>query len=388
MRGKPRVLGVIASSVPGGAEAVFATLLDGLRERFDCYVVCDRIGAMVDRYRASAVDLVATPLDAPTHLGARQVIADAINRWSIDVVHTHLWNADLLGGLAARRTHRPIVSTVHGSNFLPYGARGLHLARRRLLSLTYRGVYRMCDAVLAPSQALVHDLATRQGIRVPLDTLRVVPNGLDIDAARARARDGTLPEIVTKRLPAPLVVSVGNMFAIKGQEWLVRAWPAVLASRADAVLVLVGDGESRATIEALATQLGVGRQVIFTGSLANPLGLVARADVFVMPSLSEGLPIALLEAMALERPIVASRVGGIPEVITDGIHGLLVPPANPEALSQAIVQVLADAARAAHLATAARTHVEREWSSARTVALTAAVYDDVLRRRGWRPQAS
>jgi glycosyltransferase involved in cell wall biosynthesis len=360
---------------------VFSTLLRGVSGRFDPFVVCDSTGAMIDNYRALASDLVSTPMNAPGHVGATRVIAAAIDRWSIDLVHTHLWNADLFGGVAAAWRGVPSVSTVHGSNFLPFGVTGLHRVRRQGMSLVYRAVYRLSDRVLAPSQALLTDLAERPGIRVPRSHVTVVHNGIDLNDLRARTAAAHLPELVARRLPAPLIACVANMFAIKGQDWLIRAMPAVLAAVPAAVLVLVGDGEWRATLERLARESGAGDRVIFTGSIQNPLAVVEHADVVVLPSLSEGLPIALLEAMAIGRAVVASRVGGIPEVVQDGETGLLIPAADSQALSSAIVRLLMDPPLRVNLGTEARAHVERQWSSQRMVECTAAVYDEVLAAR-------
>jgi glycosyltransferase involved in cell wall biosynthesis len=353
-------------------------LLRGLSGRFDPFVVCDSTGAMVDQYRTLSVDLVSTPMNAPGHVGATRVIADAIERWSIDLVHTHLWNADLFGGMAAAWCGVPSVSTVHGSNFLPFGVTGLHRFRRHTLSLVYRSVYRLCDRVLAPSEALMTDLAERPGIRVPPGLVTVVHHGIDLEEIRRRTAEAQLPDSVAERMPAPVVACVANMFAIKGQDWLIRALPAIRAAVPEAVLVLVGDGEWRASLEQLVTEMGVSDRVIFTGSIGNPLAIVQRADVVVLPSLSEGLPIALLEAMAIGRAVVASNVGGIPEVVQDGETGLLTAPADAQALSTAIVQLLKDAALRTSLGTRARAHVERHWSSQRMVESTAAVYDEVL----------
>jgi glycosyltransferase involved in cell wall biosynthesis len=378
MTRRPRVLGVIASAVPGGAESVFATLLKGLGSRFELFVVCDSNGVMVERYRAAATDLVATALNAPTHIGASRVIATMIERWSIDLVHTHLWNADLLGASAARWRRRPVVSTVHGSNFLPVGTQGLHRLRRQVLSLTYRSVYKLCERIISPSRALATDLSRRRGIRVSPRRIVIVPNGLDVDETRARTRAAVMPSAVAARLPAPLIVCVGNMFAIKGQEWLVRALPEVLKAVPSAIAVFVGEGETRRSIEELARTTGVADRVVFTGSLDNPLAVMEHADVNVMPSISEGLPIALLEAMALERPVVASRVGGIPEIVQDGVSGLLVPPASPRDLSEALIRVLGDEALRARLGSAARMTIECDWSSDRMIDQTARVYDEVL----------
>ncbi len=357
---------------------MFSTLLRGVSGRFEPFVVCDSTGAMIDSYRALASDLVSTPMNAPGHVGATRVIAAAIDRWSIDLVHTHLWNADLFGGVAAAWRGVPSVSTVHGSNFLPFGVSGLHRVRRQGLSLVYRAVYRLSDRVLAPSQALLTDLAERPGIRVPPSRVTVVHNGIDLNDLRARTSAAHLPELVARGMPAPLIACVANMFAIKGQDWLIRAMPAVLAAVPAAVLVLVGDGEWRATLERLAKETGVGDRVIFTGSIQNPLAVVEHADVVVLPSLSEGLPIALLEAMAIGRAVVASRVGGIPEVVQDGETGVLIPAADSQALSSAIVRLLMDPHLRVNLGTQARAHVERQWSSQRMVECTAAVYDEVL----------
>jgi len=381
MADRPRILGVIASSVPGGAESVFATLLRGVSARYDPFVVCDSTGTMVDQYRALAADLISTPMNAPSHLSATRVIAAAIDRWSIDLVHTHLWNADLFGGLAAAWQGVPSVSTVHGSNFLPFGTTGLHRVRRNSLSLVYRGVYRLCARVLAPSQALLTDLAERPGIKVPPGVVTVVHNGIDLDDLRKRAAAARIPDIVQRQGSVPLVVCVANMFPIKGQDWLIRAMPGVLEAVPSALLVLVGDGEWRPSLERLVAEMGVGERVIFTGSIENPFAIVERADVVVLPSLSEGLPMALLEAMALGRAVLASRVGGIPEVVQDGQTGLLIQPADAPLLAAAIVRLLKDPELRANLGMRARAHIEREWSSARMVESTTAVYDEILAAR-------
>lgn len=381
MRERPRILGVIASAVPGGAEAMFASLLDGLRDRFDCYVVCDSNGTMVQRYHESARDLVAVPLDTPLRWGACRTIAQAASRWSIDLIHTHLWNADLFGSMAGALSGVPVVSTVHGSNFLPWGSTGLHRARRRLLSLGYRSVYRLCDVVIAPSLAIKQDLANRPGVRVRAEHVRLVPNGLDTLATRQRAASASVSEVPGDRLTAPLVVCVGNLFAIKGHEWLLRAWPSVVATCPTASLLLIGDGPLREPLQHLSRSLGVTDSVIFTGALSNPLGLVHRADAVVLPSLSEGLPVSLLEAMALNRPIVASRAGGIEELIVHEQHGLLVPPADPTALSRSLLRVLLDKELAGQLATRGRLRVEQHWSARRMIDLTASVYDRILSAR-------
>jgi len=151
-----------------------------------------------------------------------------------------------------------------------------------------------------------------------------------------------------------VVLTVGRLSREKGQAHLIRALPAL---RGRARLVIVGDGPDRSALEDLARALGVQRSVVFAGMTANVSPFYAMANVFVLPSLSEGSPNALLEAMACGLPVVATRVGGVPEIATDGATALLVPPKDPLSLARAIDRLLDDVDLGAALGTAARRAV-------------------------------
>jgi glycosyltransferase involved in cell wall biosynthesis len=212
---------------------------------------------------------------------------------------------------------------------------------------------------------------------IPASKIQVVHSGIDL----ARF-DGAKPHDYAAEFGvpkgAPIVVDVAAFGWHKAQEMLVRATPKILAAHPEARVVFVGDGELLPRIRDEAERLGVGGRIIFTGFRTDVPSLVAGADVFVMCSVLEGLCTSLLDALALSRPAVGSAVGGIPEVLIDGVTGLLVPPRDPDALAAAVVRVLGDRALAARLGAAGRRHVEDKFTVDAMVEGNLAVYRGLL----------
>ncbi|NWF80402.1 MAG: glycosyltransferase family 4 protein, partial [Chloroflexi bacterium] len=178
---------------------------------------------------------------------------------------------------------------------------------------------------------------------------------------------------------APLVLGLGRLVAKKGFAVLLDAWPQVLQAIPGATLVIVGYGDLRASLEQQAAALGLGGRVRFTGQLEREraAAFVAASDVFALPIVREGvdgLPNVLLEAMGAGRAVVASCVAGVPDVVDEGVHGLLVPERDAGALARAIVRLLGDPALAAQLGAAARARVERELTWERTAERYEAVF--------------
>ena len=181
-------------------------------------------------------------------------------------------------------------------------------------------------------------------------------------------------------ISGPIIGMVGALIPGKGQRFLVQALQIVRETVSDARLVLVGDGSDRANLETLAADLGVRDAVIFTGMYTDDmLALNTSFDVVAFSSLREGLPYAILEGMAAGRPIVATRVGGIPEQIEDGLSGLLVPPGDAVAMARGLVALLTDPERAAALGRAARARVEKEFSLERMIAAFQLLYEKLGR---------
>ncbi len=282
--------------------------------------------------------------------------------------------------LAALAARLPLVVSLHGSD--------IYLAETQRLMGTLAGfVFRRAAAVTACSA----DLSMR-GVRLGANPARtfVIPYGVNpaqfrpdpASAQQFRAEWGIPAE-------APLVLGLGRLVAKKGFSVLLDAWPAVLRMHPTARLVIVGYGDLRPALEAQAARLGIAPMVLFTGQLdrERTAMAMAAADVFALPIVRDGvdgLPNVLLEAMGAARPIVAARVAGVPDVIDDGVHGLIVPERDAGALAAAIGRLIADRALAARLGEAARQRIVTELTWEKTAARYEAAFAAALRGEGWR----
>jgi glycosyltransferase involved in cell wall biosynthesis len=179
-----------------------------------------------------------------------------------------------------------------------------------------------------------------------------------------------------------VLVAVANFFEVKGHRFLVDAMPGIVASHPEATLVLVGDGPLLPAIQSQVRRLGLERRVTFVGSQPEPQRFLALADVVVLPSISEGLPMVILEALGLCRAVVATSVGGILDVIEDGRSGLLVPPCDPAALAEAVNALLASPSRARTLATEGHASVRSRFSEAAMIRGTEELYFSLAAARG------
>jgi glycosyltransferase involved in cell wall biosynthesis len=256
------------------------------------------------------------------------------------IVHTHTSKAGFLGRLAARLEHVPhIIHTPHGHVFGGY----FSPATTRIFILLERLAARWTDRIvtLTDAEAAQH-LAL--GIGRPGQFITIA-SGVDVDDIASTAPVRLAPH-------GPVIGTVGRLAPIKGHQHLIDAVPEILRRCPAAHVVLVGDGELRQALTERTRRLGVDSCVIFTGYREDISALIAGMDVFVLPSLNEGMGRVLVMAMALGKPIVATRVGGVPELLANGEAGLLVPPADPRALADAICTLLADPVRAKTLGAA------------------------------------
>ncbi|MBA3469939.1 MAG: glycosyltransferase family 4 protein [Herpetosiphonaceae bacterium] len=276
------------------------------------------------------------------------------------IIHAH-WAIPngLPALLVARERGIPLVVSTHGSD--------ISVAERSLpTALAARSVMRYATAITAPSSDLTTRAAALGG---PPERMLVLPYCVDAVAFRpdlaARAQFRAAHGLSDGH---QLLFSVGRMVEKKGFIYLVRAFAQIVRDHPNARLMIAGYGGGQAALEAEAARLGVREQLIFPGAIGhNDINAALNAaDVFVLPSVRDrsgnvdGLPNTLLEAMGAGRPIVASRIAGVPAVVTTGEHGLLVPPAEPAALAAAISRMLSDPGLAAHCAATARQRVERE----------------------------
>jgi glycosyltransferase involved in cell wall biosynthesis len=288
-----------------------------------------------------------------------------------DVIHTHTAKAGTLGRLAAclfnitrRRSRRClVVHTFHGHVLTGYFRPATNVAVR----LVERALARITDRVVTISPAQRDDIVTRFRIAAASRTM-VVPLGLDLEPL---SRLGPPEPRVREQFGIPeraLVVGyVGRFVAIKDLPTLVRAFARVAGERPDAVLLLAGDGPSRPEVEALVAALALQRQVRLAGWVEALAPLYTTIDICALSSLNEGTPVALIEAMAAGKAVVATRVGGVADVVEHERTGLLVPPGNPEALANEIVRLAADPRERLRMGAAGREAVVRRFSVERLV---------------------
>ena len=297
-----------------------------------------------------------------------------------DVVHTHLPNANLLGRLAAFVSRVPtVVTSLHATEYSHWSTDGLSSKARKMADAI--GVRYLSSAVIAVSRTVRDDYARHLGVTNADVIYNYVDPGAFPPAPPSAVEEGrrafgwTADDFV--------IVNVGRLSWEKGQETLVRALPRIAAAIPRARLLLVGDGPTRNALSELAVSLQVADRVQFAGGRPSAQPLLGLADIFAFPSQSEGLGIALLEAMAMGLPVVASRAEGITEVVTDGHDALLVPPAEPTALAGGVIRLHDDPGFARELGRRARNTVQRRFS----VAVGLPLLESLYARAGAAPRA-
>lgn len=362
------ILHVLTSVQHGGAERVVLELAQRQRQQgADARVLCvQQRGDLAPAFEAAGVPVALVPGDG--RAGAVRMAwrtARVLNAVRPLVVHTHNAAPQILAGLGQKLRHwrRPgdvLVHTEHGR---------LHDLRRGLLRWR-RWTVAEFDVVTAVS-ADARDQMLEHGIRADRG-VDVVLNGVDVTRFTPRSVNGA---------SGRRIVHVGRLADIKGQDVLVAAMPWVRAAVTGARLTIVGDGPTRPALEAQARQLGVDDVIEFVGAASDVRSYLGAADLFVLPSRSEGISIALLEAMASGLGVVATDVGGNREVIDPPTAGTLVSPDDPRALADAIIDSLTSADGLRAKAAAARQLVEARFSSKRTVAAYAALYHEAAQAR-------
>jgi len=356
-----RVCHIASGDVWAGAEAQVAALLGALRAfpELELSAVLLNDGRLRDELAQLGIPVAVCD---ESRAGVAQLfiaIRRNLARLRPHILHTHGYKETVLGAAAGRASSRPkLVQTYHGVQERLPGWAG---AKMRLYDRLNAAVGRMAgDAFIGVSSEIAQIL--RQ--RYPGTYVRCIRNGIDVArVAPSRSRDAVRDEIGVAR-DAFVVGTVGRLMPVKAFDQLIAALAELRRDGAglDARLVIVGDGPLRSELEACAARLGVSRETTFLGARGDVNDLMTAFDVFALPSLHEGIPMVILEAMAAGVPIVASRVGGIPEIVTNEEHALLVHPRDSSALADAIGRIASAPALAARLVRSARARVESEFS--------------------------
>jgi glycosyltransferase involved in cell wall biosynthesis len=351
-----RILLVTPGLGLGGSERLTLTYARGLGDRgHRALIAHGPPEGLVTIAEAAGVE---HELVHPQRLGVRTLVPWAralralVHRFEPDIIHAQSTRTTLVSALVAPRI--PLLSTVHG----------IEPSEEALAALLLRASRARVTAV---SQASA-DGILQQRLSPPI---LVLPPGVDVGALELAATDAPATPLSHRR---PLIVCVARHDPVKGVDVLVEAFPEVLAAVPEAGLQLIGGGQDHARLMARVRELGIADAVAFTNFQANPAPYLAAADLVVLPSRREGLPVSALEAFALAKPLVATAVGGTPDVVREGDTGWLVPPEQPHALAAAIVQALGDPDERARRAACGHELVGRTYSVAAITDQLEAVY--------------
>jgi glycosyltransferase involved in cell wall biosynthesis len=368
-----KVLQLTPSLSVGGAEQVILSLVNHIdKSRFDMHICC--MGApndysLLPKFQQLNLPLYITGTKKLYHPQNTWAIGRYILNHKIDIIHTHLSRADITGRILGRLLGRPVISTLHNP---PSHYDQARFDQRWLQRLTARYLDSYQTAVSDQIRTLFIE---QWGIRN--DRIGTIYNGVSMEQYL------TIPEGATWPVEGggPVVINVGRLNPQKAQDKLLEAAKLVLEQRPDARFMIVGRGELEQQLKDHAQRLGIADQVIFTGVRHDIPELLAQADVFVLSSLWEGLPVAAVEAMAAARAVVLTNVGGNRELVNSGKNGLLVPPNNVEALAVAIISLLDNPAWAKSLGQAARKQIEHDFNIDRVIKQYEALYELLWHRQ-------
>ena len=297
-------------------------------------------------------------------------VARLVRSLGIDVLHAHEVKSDVITCLARMLQPVPTVTTMHG--WIGNGSK-----QRAMIALD-KWVARRFDRVIAVSEP-IRDALLASG--VPAARIVLLHNGIVLSRYARTGRRGLLAALAGRAIEGPVVTSIGRLSPEKGHLDLVDALATVRTAGHPITAFLVGDGPARPAIEARIRALGLEQSVLLPGYLDQPQRVLEETDLMVLPSHTEGLPNVVLESLMMDVPVLATRVGGTPEILVDGVNGRMVPPHAPASLAQGILEFLEAPEQWRAMARAGRAVVERQFDFTQRTRRLEALYEEVAADR-------
>jgi glycosyltransferase involved in cell wall biosynthesis len=352
-----KILHVISSGGLYGAETMTVGLCRSLKDagHYGAITFFDNVhapnGQLLEFACTNEVPIVALKCNGRLDFEAVRSLRLRVREEHFDLIHAHGYKADIYAYAANFGMRKPMISTCHtwyDNDPIVY-----------LYGILDRRILRRFNMTVAVSNAVAEQL---QKAGVAEDKIHIIDNGIDLK--RFGDSDGSLRKELNHS--GPLIGLVGRLAPEKGVQYFLQAAQRVLREFPAGLFVIVGDGPDRGALEATARELGIANHVRFLGSRRDMPQVYASLAVLVLSSVQEGLPMTLLEALAARRAVVATRVGAVPKVILHEQTGLLVQPADPQALADAIGQLLRDPSLCLRLGNAGRAHVQNYFSAEAT----------------------
>ncbi len=394
---KLSVMQIILTLELAGAQEVVRTLAEYLQANECTVTVCafqdgpmraeiEKLGIKVEILNRPRYSIVFLPMFLAEMLRIRRELAQLIETYHVDIIQTHILQVlDFLVLTLRRDTNlRVVLWTMHNVEFLPEWMpdqkQWFQRAKRLIYRLLYRLLSRQVDGFIAVSDEVRQSLIRQIG---PIqDKIFTVCNAVDLESFERSGNKTALCDQLGIAAHSQLVAVVGRLTEQKGHTYLIDAAQSVVSSFPDTHFLLIGEGELRDELQQQTQQARLLENVHFLGIRKDVPDLLAAIDLFVLPSLWEGLSVALLEAMAASKPIVATAVAGTTQAMTHGETGMIVPPRNSQALAGAINQLLSDPAQAQALGQAARQHVVKNYGAQKQAEEHLALYRRLLRPKG------
>lgn len=351
----------------GGISSYLLTLAGGLKKKGHNVYVAAGFGELLPRFMDKGIIYIPLPIKTKAEIGPKVLISlfkllPEIKKNNIEIIHANTRVTQVLACLAGYLAQRPVVSTAHG------------FYKKRLFRKFFPcwGI-----RVIAISQQVRTHLM--EDFNVKEEELRLINNGIDVD--KFTVNSGQWIAEYKKNLglgAGPVIGIIARLSDVKGHKYLIQAMKLVLEKYPEAQLLIFGEGKMKYGLVDLTKRLGIEKQVFFLPNIADTKEVLSIMDIFVLPSLKEGLGLSLMEAMAMETAVIGSNAGGIKSLIRDGFSGLLVEPRDYKQLSDAIVSLLEDSRKRKVFGENARIFIEKNFSQDKMVSETEKMYLECL----------
>jgi len=351
----------------GGISSYLLSLSRGLRDRGHNIYIASASGSLLQRFISEGVKVIPIPIKTKSEISPGVILSlfillKRIKQADIDIIHANTRVTQVLAHLIYKFSGRPYISTCHGffkTRFF-----------RRIFPCWGLKVIAVSEQV---GEHLVKDFKLKK------KQVRVIPHGIDVGRFLKRESD-TIHQIKSELglKDGPVIGIIARLSDIKGHVYLIEAMKTVLNTIADAQLLIIGEGRMKEKLVDLTKRLGINQSIFFLPAVMDTADILSVIDVFVMPSLNEGLGLGVMEAMASGIAVVGSDVGGMRSLIRDGYNGILVKPADPDSLSSVLSNLLKDQDRRNSLGRNAHLFIEQNFSQDKMVLETERIYLECL----------
>ena len=369
---------MVVGDLWAGAEVQLKVLLSKLVQKpeFNLSVILFNEGRLGKEIEGLGIPVAVFP---ETEWGSAKIFLELFRKFkksNVQLVHTHNYKDTILAAPAAKLCGiQHVVRTVHG---LREPFEGLQAFKMNLYEAIARTVHRYCvDSIIGVSS----QIESKYKAEGRFSRVTCIRNGIDLEGRSVQTDRWHTRKDLGVDTGTCLIGTVGRLSPVKGIPYLLQTARILLRQGANVKVLVVGDGSIRLDLMTQTRDLGVSENVVFLGHREDTDELLQALDIFVLPSLSEGIPMALLEAMAASRAVVASRVGGIPEIVEDGFEGFLVEPMDVDGLAERCRRLIESPDVARKMGERARKRVERDFSATAMADRVASVYKELLTPR-------